>query len=134
LLQTIRELSPCGDLPLGSVAGFSQPSIRKIELSKISGKVTHHDPCFWEGTHILDEPRKVLQSILAFEIVEMERCGSGPIAGSGTKITSALSEFTASVTKERLEGTGYGHHHDCVVHILLPYDKAARQKGWVRDH
>ncbi|MGD0919240.1 MAG: (Fe-S)-binding protein [Thermodesulfobacteriota bacterium] len=100
-----------GDLPFEVVhiaELFSQLiDQKKIELSKdIERKVTYHDPCFLgRYCHILDEPRKVLRNIPGLELVEMERYGKWSYCcGSGTKITSACyPEFTAAVTKERLE-------------------------------
>ena len=80
---------------------------KKIQLTEgIEKRVTYHDPCFLgRYCHILDEPRRVLRSIPGLELVEMERYGKWSYCcGSGTKITSACyPEFTAAVTKERLE-------------------------------
>jgi len=100
----------------------------------IDKKVTYHDPCFLgRYCHILDEPRKVLGSIPGLELVEMERYGKWSYCcGSGTKITSACyPEFTAAVTKERLEegkqaaGTIVTACNTCYHHM----DKAAKQEG-----
>jgi len=80
---------------------------KKIRLTEgIEKRVTYHDPCFLgRYCHIIDEPRKVLGSIPGLKLVEMERYGKWSYCcGSGTKITSACyPEFTAAVTKERLE-------------------------------
>jgi len=107
---------------------------KRIRLTEVVKKrITYHDPCFLgRYCHIFDEPRKVLGSIPGLELVEMERYGKWSYCcGSGTKITSACyPEFTAAVTKERLEEgkqaaeTVVTACNTCYNHM----DRAARQE------
>lgn len=100
-----------GDLPF-EVVHVAEIFSRLIDENKIkltervNKRITFHDPCFLgRYCYVLDEPRKVLKSISGLELVEMEPHGKwSHCCGSGTKITSACyPEFTAAVTKERLE-------------------------------
>jgi Fe-S oxidoreductase len=100
-----------GDLPF-DVVHVAELFSRLIEEKRIGltetvrKRVTYHDPCFLgRYFHVLEDPRKVLQSIPGLDVVEMERYGQWSLCcGSGTKITSACyPEFTAALSKERLE-------------------------------
>lgn len=127
-----------GDLPFEVVHVaelFSQliDEKRIMPSENFEKKVTYHDPCFLgRYFHVLEEPRKVLKSISGLNMVEMERYGKWSYCcGSGTKITSACyPEFTAYVTKERLEegkqaaDTIVTACSTCYNHM----DKAARQE------
>jgi Fe-S oxidoreductase len=73
---------------------------------RVEARITYHDPCFLgRYCYVLEEPRKVLNSIPGIELVEMEPRGRwSHCCGSGTKITSSCyPEFSAAVTKKRLE-------------------------------
>jgi heterodisulfide reductase subunit D len=107
----------------------------KIRLTKkINKKITYHDPCFLgRYCHVLDEPRKVLNSIPGLDLVEMEPHGKwSHCCGSGTKITSSCyPEFTAAITKWRLEEGKKAAHTvvtactTCFSHM----DKAVKKDG-----
>lgn len=84
--------------------------IGRIEIKKLNGKVTYHDPCdLSRGAKIIKEPREIIKR-LGLELVEMKnkmdtsRCcgGGGGILVSDNKLSAIMAETRI---KEAL-GTG----------------------------
>lgn len=85
----------------------------ELKLSKrIEKKVTFHDPCYLgRYNNIYEEPRKILESILGLELVEMHRnrnhsfcCGGG----SGRVLIEELPYEKRPATERVKEATGVG--------------------------
>lgn len=100
-----------GELPF-EVVHISELLYELISKGKIvftqpiNENVTYHDPCFLgRYCYVLEQPRKVLQSIPGLKLVEMAPNGKwSHCCGSGTKISAACyPEFSKFMTHKRLE-------------------------------
>ena len=88
----------------------------KLRFTKsFDGKVTYHDPCYlsrgWgQGEELVDEPRKIIQSVPGVELVEMKqnkRLSLCPGSGGGLRRTNLELSHDMSIPLFQLaEDTG----------------------------
>ncbi|TFF86328.1 MAG: (Fe-S)-binding protein [Promethearchaeota archaeon] len=117
LKKDYKEILPEFDIEVMHITELIQELIQsgKIRLKKDIDKIiTYHDPCHL-GRHIgiYQEPRDIIDSIPALDLVEMKRIKENSwCCGAGGGVKSAFNELALEIAGDRIEealetGAGY---------------------------
>jgi Fe-S oxidoreductase len=93
------------DLNVMHLSEFLQDKLKKLDLKKLKGKVTYHDPChLGRGSCVYDAPREVINAIPGLEFVEFDSCREdSTCCGAGGGVKSAKPELANELGKSRAE-------------------------------